>query len=811
MIDALLQDLRVALRTLRARPGFALTAVLTLMLGIGAVTAIFTVYDAVLLKPLPFAESTRIVRVMREQAPVRNAPVSPPVLREWVERSGEAFEAIGAFTPLTLNLTGAGTAERLTGYTVTPGFWNVFSQPIGLGRSFGEAEESASERVVVLSHALWQARFAADPFVVGRNIDLNGERWQVIGVAATTFRYPSDAQLWMPTFLPTNTAGRGSNSLSPVARLAPGVTLAQARAVMHGITDWQAETFPSDSGKLTAHVERLDQIVGRHLRGSLSVLLGAALLVLLIACANLASLMLTRSQTRAQELAVRSALGAGHAKLMRSVLTEAVVLAAAGAFAALAFAQLAVPALLRLAPDLLPTYNTPAIDLRAVLGTTLIALLTLTLFGLAPAWRAGRADPALALRSGARGQVGSHGQARARGVLVATEIALAMTLLVGAGLLIDSLRHLSTVDSGLREPERVLAANFSLPLPTMQPGEDFPAWYQRVKASLEPQLDVLQSRLQALPGVASVALINTLPASGEGGWNGSIEIAGHALPEDAIAEFRFASPDTFRTFGIALKSGRSFDDADGRRALFPTEVLVNQTFVDRYLAGGDALGQQVSVYDGSPKTIIGVIGDVRQQGLDSSADAEVWFPMRTVPTGDLALALKADGDALALAPTLRRAMQEAFPDVPLYALRTMDEVTGETTRLRQFNMMLMSAFAATALALATIGLYGVIAWIAAQRRREIGVRQSFGATRTHIHTMMLKSGLRMIVPGLIAGLAGALALGHLIASQLYGIGGADPRVLAVVVGVLVVATLAACVIPTWRALRIPPMEALRNE
>lgn len=804
-------ELRHAFRTLRARPGFALTAVLTLMLGIGAVAAIFTVYDAVLLKPLPFTDSARIVRVMREQAPVRNSPVSPPVFREWAERSGAAFDAIGAYVPQTMNLTGSGTAERLTGYTVTPGFWKVFDQPIALGRGFGETEENANERVVVLGDAVWRTRFSADPSLIGRDIDLNGERWRVIGVAAAMFRYPSDAQLWIPTFLPASTTPRDRNSLAPVARLAPGVTLAQAREVMRGITDWQAETFPGDSRKLTAQVERLDELVGNRLRGSLSVLLGAALLVLLIACANLASLMLARGQTRAQELAVRSALGAGHAQLMRSVMAEAVLLAAAGAIAALLFAQLAIRALLHLAPDLLPAYNAPAIDLRVVLATTLVAAFTLVLFGVVPAWRASRVDPALALRSGARGQVGSHGQARARGALVATEIALAMTLLAGAGLLIDSLRQLGTVDSGIRDPERVLSAQFSLPVPAMQPGEDFAAWYQRVKAVVEPSLDTLQARLQALPGVASVAITNALPASGQSGWNGGVEVVGRDLPKDAIAEFRFANPDTFRTFGIALKAGRAFEEADGTRALFPTEALVNQTFVDRYLGGGDALGVQVRMYDDSFKTIVGVIGDVRQSGLDREANAEIWFPARTVPDGDLALALKTDGDALALMPTLRRAMQESFPDVPLYALRTMDEVTGETTRLRRFNMTLMSAFAATALALAAIGLYGVIAWIAAQRRREIGVRQSFGATRTHIHAMMLRSGLRMIVPGVIAGLVGAVAIGHLIASQLYGVGSADPRILVGVVLILTLVAIAACLIPSWRALRVPPMEALRNE
>lgn len=804
-------DLKLALRSLCARPGFALTAMLTLMLGIGAVASIFTVYDAVLLKPLPFADSARIVRVMREQPPIRFGPISPPMFREWAERSGSAFSAIGAFSEQTVNLSGSGNAERLTGYAVTPGFWTVFQQPIALGRSFGDAEENTNERVVVLGNALWRARFGADPSVIGRDVELNGAHWRVIGVAAPTFRYPSDAQVWTPTFLPASKTMRGNNSHSVVARLAPEVTLEQARQTMRTITDWQASTFPDSNANLTPRVERLDTLAGRHLRGSLSLLLGAALLVLLIACANLAGLVLVRSQTRAQELAVRSAIGANPARLMRAVLAETVLLAVAGAIAALAFAKLAVPALLHLAPDLLPTYIKPAIDLRVVLATTLLALFTLAASGLIPAWRAGRTDPALAMRDGSRGQIGGRGQTRARAVLVTAEIALAMTLLAGAGLLIGSLHQLGKVDSGLRDPAQLLSARFSLPLPAMPPDEDFPTWFERVKPALNGELDRLQSRLAEVPGVVSVALTNALPASGQGGWNGGFQIPGRELPDDVLADFRFANPDYFRTFGIALKAGRVFNADDGAQALFPTEVLVNQAFVDRYLGGSPALGQQVTVYDGTPKTIVGVVGDVRQFGLDQEVSAEVWFPVRTAPVGDLALTVKTHGDALALIPTLRRTMQESFPDVPFYALRTMDEVTGETTRLRRFNMTLMSAFAATALALAMVGLYGVLAGSVARRRREFGVRQALGASGGDIHRLMLGDGLRMIAPGLLAGLAGALALGRLIASQLYGIGAAEPLVLGGGGVLLALVALAACTVPTLRAARIPPMEALRDE
>ncbi|HUD42490.1 MAG TPA: ABC transporter permease, partial [Dokdonella sp.] len=344
----LTDDLRIAWRALRAQPTFLAAAVLTLMLGIGAVTAIFTVYDAVLLKPLPFNDPERIVRVMRSQPPVAYSPVSAPTLRDWIERSGPAFSAIGGYVPQTLNLTGDGDAERLSGYRITPGYWDVFGQPIALGRAFGAAEDTANERVVVIGDALWRDRFGASPDVVGRDVDLNGERWRVIGVAKPGFRYPADAQLWLPAFLPADQAGRGSNSYAPVARLADGVSLDQARKVMDGITAWQAETFPDSSAGLVAQVMPLRELIGSRLRTPLAVLLAAAGLVLLIACANLASLMLARGQARAQELALRSALGAGRGRLLRQVLAESLLIAAAGAAAALLAAPPAVRALLAL-------------------------------------------------------------------------------------------------------------------------------------------------------------------------------------------------------------------------------------------------------------------------------------------------------------------------------------------------------------------------------------------------------------------------------------------------------------------------------
>lgn len=811
-MSTLLDNVRHACRRLLAQPLFFATAVLTLALGIGAVTSIFTVYDAVFLKPLPFKEADRIVRVLRDQPPVSSSPVSPPVFREWQERHGGAFDAFGGWVPQTVSLTGEGEAARLNAYVVTPGYWQVFSQPLALGRAFGDVEENSGERVVVIGEALWRDRFNRSADVIGQEILLNGEAWRVIGVTEAGFRYPADAQLWLPTYLPANTAGRGSNSLAPVARLAAGVDAQQATAAMQAVTQWQAENYPDNHAGLSARVVPLRGLIGSHLQSPMVTLLAAALMVLLIACANLANLMLTRAQGRAQELALRRALGAGTGRLLGDVMSEALIIAAVGAALALAVAPLAVKALLALAPDLLPSYNVPGIDLRAIAITGGVSVATVLAFAWWPAHRAASVDPVRAMQGASRSQTGSRSQARLRAWLVSSEIALAMMLLVGAGLLIDSLRRLSQVDAGIGEPQSVLAAGIALPVPSMQPGEEFVDWYTRSRAVVGPRLDVITERLAALPGVSSVSVSESLPASGKSGWNGDFDIAGRVLPERRLVEYRFVNPDYFATFGIPVRAGRVFDDHEGDEAVFPTTALVNEAFVKTYLDGDNALGVQVSTFDGGAKTIVGVVGDVRQQGLDRPPAPEIYFPARTAPIGDLQVAVKTTGgDALALADSVRRAMTEIAADTPVLSLRTMDAVVADTLSLRRFSMSLSSVFAAVAVVLAVIGLYGVIAWSVGQRRREIGVRQSLGATRAAIHRMVIGDGLRIVVPGLIAGALGALLLGRLVASQLYGVGTSDPVVLAGAALLLAAVAVIACLIPTRRAAKVSPMTALRDD
>lgn len=804
-------DLHHALRTLIARPAFFVTAVLTLTLGIGAVTAIFTVYDAVLLKPLPFAQANRIVWVTREQPPFHHGTASVPDFDEWRDRSGEAFDAFGAWAPETMNLVGNGDAQRLSVCKVTPGFWHVFGQPLAFGRAFGEDEENHNRKVVVLSDSLWRTRFNAAPDVIGRNISLNDETYQVSGVARREFRYPQGAQVWIPTFAPGNAQSRRNVSfLRVVARLRAGVSPSQAAAVMKPITDWQSRSFPNDDAGMSTQITPLQESIGAPVRQPLRMLLLAAALVLLIACVNLANLMLARGQARAQEMALRAALGAGQGRLITQILAESLVIALLGAISGLTVARPIVSGLLALAPDLLPAYNAPGIDLRVIATTTVVSLATLLLFGLLPAWRAAATDPVRALRGASRSQTGSRRQMRARAVLVSAEVALAMTLLAGAGLLLDSLHRVNEVDSGIGSPQ-VLTAQFSIPTLTLQPGEELNVWAASAMKQLSPRLQAIETRLDEISGVDSVALSHGLPASGIANWSSSFEVVGEPVDPHSQVQYRFVSRDYFRTFGIPVKAGRAFNALDGTRALFPTEMLVNQAFADKYLHGSNPLTREIKTFGDKPIPIIGVVGNVRQSGLDHDVHPEVYFPISKALVGDMSIALKVRGDAMAYAGPLRRAMREVALDAPVYEMRTMDEVIGAPLAMRHFNMTLMCVFAGVALLLAAIGLYGVIAYSVGQRRREIGLRQALGASRGAIHGLILGAGLRMIVPGIAIGAIGALALGRMIASQLYGIGGADPLVLVGVAIVLVCVALTACAIPCLHASRVAPMEALRDE
>ncbi len=805
-------DLRLALRSLLRQPGFLAVCVLTLALGIGSVSAIFSVVQGTLLTPLPYPQADSIVRINRTQGDF-GGPVSNAVLWDWTEGSREVFSAMGAFTQATVNLTGDGEAERLAAYRVTPGFWQVLGLAPGIGRWFGEEEEANRERVVVLSHGLWQRRFGADPDVLGRDLILNGEAYRVVAVAPKAMRYPGDTQIYLPTHLDPAIGNRGSNYLMVLGRLAPEASLGQASTVLASINERLGEEYPNENGGLGARLTALPELLNSRVREPLLLLMGASVLVLLIACANLANMLLARGSRRQRELAVRAAIGAGRAALVRLVLAEAAVIALLGGVMGLALAAFAVPALLSLAPDVMPSHAAAGVGLRVTLVALGAAFLTVALFALWPGLRASRAAPGSALQEEGRGGSGGRERARARSLLVAGEVALSLTLLVGAGLLIESLRQLGKVETGV-EPAHVLTAAIVVQGASTIPGEAMMDAYVRHTQTVAPALDAIVERLRAIPGVEEVGISDALPLSGVDNMSGNISVVGREVADgqpQPYASWRFVNPDFFDAVGMKVLRGRGLIDADKRPGALPNSVLVNDAFVRRFLPDVDPIGQQLGFFLGEdPLTIVGVVNDARLWGLDRDVPTEVYIAHSNAVQRQYYLALRVRGEPLAYAEQLRQAIRELDPNIPLFEVRSMDQMVAGTTQMRRFNMTLMGVFSAVALLLAVVGLYGVTTYSVAQRRHEFGIRLSLGAAPSRILALVLGQGMRMVALGVVVGLFGAFLLARALAAHLYGVAPLDPGVYAAVVGALVSAALIASLIPAWRAGRLDPVTSLRS-
>ncbi|MCK7593534.1 ABC transporter permease [Pseudomarimonas salicorniae] len=812
MFSVPLTDLRIALRSLARQPGFLAVAVLTLALGVGSVSAIFSVVNGVLLTPLPYADAERIIRINRVQG-AWGGPVSAPALADWTEATSGQLEAIGGFVGATVNLTGDGEPERLAAYQVTPGFWQVMGLAPELGRYFNVEEDRRRERLAVISHELWQRRFGGQEGVVGQSIMLNGESYQVVGVTPARFRYPGATQVYLPTFLDSTGGPRGNNYLMVIGRLREGASMEQLEAALAAVNARLAEEFPANHAELGARLTALPEQLNARVEQPLLVLLGAAGLVLLIACANLANLLLARGSARQRELAVRAALGAGRRALVRAVIADALVIALLGAVLGLLIAALGVPLLLSQMPELLPSHAEVGMQPVVVLGALFAGIATVMLFASVPALRAAATAPAGALQEEGRGGSGGRRRSRARNALVAFEVALSLTLLTGAGLLIESLRQLGKVETGV-QTEGVLTAAVVVEGARNEPGEDPVDWYVRHTAILARSLPAILERVRAIPGVQSAGLTDSLPLSGLNNASSDITIIGREPGEGERqpgANWRFVSPSLMSTLGMRMVRGRSLEDADARPGEMFQNVLVNETFVRRYLSDVDPLTQSLQFLGGDePKRIVGVVNDTRLFGIDREPVAEVYMHHLHATQRQLYLALKVSGEPMDYAEQLRRAVREVAPDVPLFEVRSMDQLVEGTTALRRFNMALMSVFSGIALLLAAIGLYGVIAYSVAERRQEIGIRLSLGAQAGDVLRMVLGQGARMVGLGLLFGIAGALALGRLLASELYGVGAGDPRVLLAVVATLGLVALTACAVPALRAARLDPMLALRH-
>jgi len=812
MLSGVLQDLRYAVRALRRSPGYAGVAITTLALGIGATTAIFSVINAVLLRPLPYQDPDRLVVVEHFYPSLNNmeAPVSVPGFRDYHEQR-QVFQSAAVEMGWAPNLTGHGEPERIAGLRVAGDYFRTYGVPAALGRALGPDDAAADDdHVLVLSHGAWQRLFGGDRDAVGRSVLLDGERYQVIGVMPASFRgfRFRAAQFWTPLrFQPEQFSDtrRTNEFLNFTGRLGDGVTLERAQAEFHALaTRLKADypdAYPAD---WDLHVTTLPEEENGGSRGALLVLLGAVSLVLLIACANVANLQLARAAGRGREIAVRVALGASPADLVRQLLAESVLLALLGGGLGVVLAVWGVPALLAINSGSL----TPSSDLvldRTVLGfALLLSLVTGLLFGLVPAVRVARTSLAETLREGGRGTAGDRGgMALRRGLVVAT-VALALTLLVGAGLLVRSFARLVGVDPGFT-PEHVLTFNVTLPAASYPNDTLRNAFYDRAMAAIA-----------AVPGVTAVGGTSVLPFGGNWSTSG-FGVEGYQAPAGTPGpwgDVRFVTPGFFAALEIPLVRGRGFtadDDGDARRV-----VVVDEEMVRRYWPDTDPIGKRITFSNPGDSVIVwievvGVVGHTMHEGLDGGQRVQVYFPLQQTGIPFLAFAVRTAGEPLAALPAVKAAVAGIDRNLPLSTPATLVSLVEGTTGPRRFSMVLLTLFSGLAAALAAIGLYGVMAYTVTQRSREMGVRLALGAAAGDVLRLVLGQGMRLVAIGLGIGLVAALLLTRLIRSMLFGVSATDPVTFLLIPLLLAAVTALATWLPARRATRVDPATVLREE
>jgi len=805
-MDTLRQDLLYALRRLRQAPGFTVVAIATLALGIGANSAIFSVVHAVLLSPLPFNEPDRLVMVSQIWEG-RPTVYSPQNFLD-MEAAAQSFESLAAVDGGGVTLTGRGVPVRLEGAEVSAPFLHVLRvQPV-LGRAFLAGEnEPGHDKVAILGHRLWRERFVADPAVVGQSVQLNRESYVVVGVAPPGFAYPEEVEIWTPMEYDAQlrTKSRGAWYLTVIGRLKPGVTVEHAREEVSTIAARLAAQYKDINAGVGGTVRSLHEATVGSSRTALLVLLGAVGLVLLIACVNVANLLLARAAARESELAVRAALGAGRARLLRQLLTESVLLAVLGGTAGILFASLSLDTLLGLQPAGVRRLAEVRVDRVVVAFAAGLSVLTGILFGSAPALQLMRRATAQSLREGGRGLLGGRGH-RLRGGLVIGQIALAMMLLAGAGLLIRSFDRLRRVDPGFRAPG---ALTFRIALPES---------VYKDEARRVAFFDELMTRLAALPGVRAAGMVMGLPLSGTR-FNLSFEVAGRPklpLAQQPSMEVRVASPGYFETMGIPVLRGRGFERGDREGA--PQVVVLSQTAVRRFFPAEDPLGKSITVGwrrpDGKPPAggeVVGIVGDVKEGGLAEENPPEIYLAYGQLPVSSMDVLLRTSVGPMTLAPAAATVVRGLDPELPVARLRTLDDIVARSISEPRFYMILLGAFAGTALFLAALGIFGVMSYAVVQRSREIGIRVALGAHPAHLRRMVLGQALLLAVAGVGVGLLAALALSRAIAGLLFELSPTDPATLAGVAVLLTAVALLASYLPARRATRVDPLIALRSE
>jgi putative ABC transport system permease protein len=812
-VETLLADLKFGLRLIVKNPVFSLVVVIALALGIGANTAIFSVLNAVLLKPLPYEDSGHLVMMWQRftgiGVPKDQNWTSAPELAD-VHRFQSSFSDIAAMQATSFTIRVGARPERILGQFVSPSFFKLLRVEPFLGRTFlPEEEQQGKETVVVISHGLWQRRFGSDRSLVDRTLNLNARAYQVIGIAPPGFRDPvqPDAEMWAAlSFTPQQLTQRGSHSLLVLARIKPALTIEQARSDMARVSERIVEGAPEYPYAKFGYRVLINPLLEEHvgdIRPALMLLMGSVGLVLLIACTNVANLLLVRGSAREREIGIRTALGAGRGRLIRQMLTESVLLSLVGAIVGIVLARVGVSLLAAMAAQSFPRLAETRVDLTALLFTMGVALATGVLFGLFPAFQSARGETQEVLKEGSQSSTAGRGRLRLRRMLVAAEVALSLLLLVGAGLLIKSFMRLQNVDSGF-DPRGVLTMRIVVPSTRYPQPDQVRAFYREVLR-----------RVSALPGVTKVGANNGVPLSGSGG-SGTTTVDNPAFADDRgmpEADWRIVTPGYFEAIGMTLIRGRAFDERDTESG--QPVAIIDETMANTFWPNEDPIGKRIK-RGGRPstspwQTIVGVVRHVRYRTLEEPSRVQLYIPHAQLPTNAMSLAIKTGLDPQALSQSVQREVVAIDPEQPVWAIRTMDELMATSVMRRRLIMTLLTLFAGIALLLAAVGIYGVISYWVTQRSHEIGIRVAIGANRLDVLKMVLRQSMSVVLLGVAIGLVAAASLTRLMATLLFDVSPRDVATFGGYSAALILVGLLASYLPARRATRIDPVTMLRQQ